>query len=86
MRRKVGRIADAAGANDRQTEVLEVVQERLGGQPAGVSAGHVVDGDQAVDAALDRLLRPLPFGDVVVDDAADLGRLVDHPAWDFRAT
>ena len=36
--------------------------------------------DQAVYAAVDGLLRPLSFGDVVVDDAADLGRSVDHPA------
>ena len=75
-----GRIADAAGANHRQSEAAELVEQGFGRQPAGVSAGHVVDRDQAVHAALDRLLRPLPFGDVVVDDAANLRGPVDDPA------
>ena len=80
MRRKVAGIADAAGADHRQAEVGELVEQRFGRQRAGVAAGHVVDGDQAMDAAVDCLLRPLAFGDVVVDDAADLGRLVDYPS------
>src|SRR5258708_2517413 len=74
-----GRIADAAGANDGEAKALEVVEKRLGRKPAGVSTGDAVDRDQTVYAALDCLLRPPAFGDVMVDDSADLGDPVDHP-------
>src|SRR5690606_16941691 len=64
------RVADAARRDNGEPEGREFIEQRLGREPPRVAAGELVHRDEAIDAAVDALLRPLPLGDVVVHDAA----------------
>src|SRR6185437_4407429 len=74
-------IADAARADDGQAEVAYLIEEALWRQAASMATRDVVDGDQTVHTACDRLERPLPLGHVVVDHPANRGDPVHDPSW-----
>ena len=64
---------------DFGTEVTDVVEDGPGIERSSVSTGPSVDGDEAMDATVDPLLRPLAFGDVMIDATAYGLDPLDHP-------
>jgi len=67
---EAGRVTDAAGADQRRSQVAQLVDQRLRAQRPGMTSGVAVDADQPPHPGIERLERPAPLGDIVVDDAA----------------
>src|SRR5690606_33463675 len=77
---QIVRRTDTAGAYEWQAERSELIVELLGCLRTCVAARAAVDGDESVHAAVNGLVGPLAFGDVVVHARACLLGAFDDPA------
>ncbi len=71
--------ADPAGADHRDAQVPDLVQQGGRAPGPGMAAGPVVDRDETVGAGVQPLERPLALRHVVVDDAAHGVHALGHP-------
>src|SRR5581483_11600206 len=79
-RRAEGRgVAHAAGTDDREAEVRQLLVQRTRIARARVTACLRVDRDQTMNARVASLHRPLALGHVVIDEAARALHAVDDP-------
>ena len=72
-------VTHSPGTDERDAEPAQFLPQFLDPLGAGVAARPAVHRNQPVHAGGESLVGPLSFGHVVVHDAADGVRLLDHP-------